>query len=96
MLSAKSATMPVSGMTCVNCALRIESNLRGLAGIKNATVDFAGEQLTVSFDPETLNENDIITQVKRIGYTVATGKIDLPITGLQDQDRLGWAMPRWL
>jgi len=85
MITAKNATMPVSGMTCVNCALRIESNLRSIAGIKDATVDFAGEKLTVSFDPATLSETDIIAQVKRIGYSVTTGKIDLPITGLQDQ-----------
>jgi len=85
MIIAKKTTMPVSGMTCVNCALRIESNLRSLAGVKDAAVDFAGEKLTISFDPALLSETDIIAQVKRSGYSVTTGKIDLPITGLQDQ-----------
>lgn len=80
----KSTTMPVTGMTCANCALRIESNLRTLPGINEAAVDFAGEKLIVSFDPVQLSEKDIIAHVQRIGYAVATGKIELPVTGLQD------------
>jgi len=80
----KSTTMPVTGMTCANCALRIESNLRTLPGINEAAVDFAGEKLIVSFDPLQLSEKDIIAHVQRIGYAVATGKIELPVTGLQD------------
>lgn len=84
MIAQKNSTMLITGMTCVNCALRIESNLRTLAGINAATVDFAGEKLRVNFNPSSLSEKEIIAQVKRIGYNVATGKIDLPITGLHD------------
>ncbi len=84
MVPAKSTTMPLTGMTCANCALRVESSLRTLPGINNATVDFAGEKLTVTFDPSQLSEKEIIASVHRIGYGVATGKLDLPVTGLQD------------
>lgn len=76
--------MPVTGLSCSNCATTIESNVRKLPGITVANVDFASEKLIVAFDPLILNEKDIITCVHRIGYGIATGKIELPVTGMQD------------
>ena len=80
----KNATMPVTGLSCSNCASAIESNVRKLKGVKEVNVDFASEKLTATFDPLQLNEKDIISCIRRIGYGVATGKIELPITGMQD------------
>jgi Cu+-exporting ATPase len=84
MESLKSIVLPLTGMTCANCALRIESSVRKLPGVNSAVVNFAGEKLSVSFDPALLDENRIIGCVRKIGYGVATGKIDFPITGLED------------
>jgi Cu+-exporting ATPase len=84
MINAKTIIMPVTGMSCSNCALTIESNVRKLPGVSGVNIDFSGEKLTVVFNPSVLNENDIIASVKRIGYGVATGKLELPVTGLQD------------
>ena len=80
----KNSIMPVTGISCSNCALTIESNIRKLQGIKEANVDFASENLTVAFDTSVLSENQIISSVRRIGYGIATGKIELPVTGMQD------------
>ena len=85
MVNIKSVIMPVTGLTCTNCAAAIGSNVCKLPGVNDVHVDFASEKLTVSFDPTQLTEIDIIACVKRIGYNVATGKIELPVTGLQDQ-----------
>lgn len=84
MAKPKSAIMPVTGLSCSNCALTIESNLRKVNGIEVATVDFAGEKLNVVFDTEVLSEKDIIDSVKKIGYGVAVGNLELPVTGMQD------------
>ena len=80
----KRTTMPVTGMSCSNCALNIERNVRKMAGIEEANVDLAGERLTVLFDAEKLDEKMIIACVKRIGFGIATGKTELPVTGLHD------------
>jgi len=85
MVNIKSVTLPVTGMTCVNCASAIGVNVSKLSGVKDASVDFAGERLNVTFDTDILSEKDIITCVRKIGYSVAIGKLELPITGLQDQ-----------
>ncbi len=84
MSDVKNITMPVTGMTCANCAATIERNVRKLPGVGVANVNLANEKLTVSFDPTLLDEQGIIARVVRIGYGVATGKTDLPVTGLSD------------
>ncbi len=84
MAETKNATMPVTGMTCANCAATIERNVRKLAGVQTAVVNLASEKLTVTFDPQGLDERGIIARVERAGYGVATGKTELPITGLRD------------
>ena len=49
--------LKLSGMTCANCALKIENKLSNLEGVKNAVVNFANEEATVEYDPNTTNYN---------------------------------------
>jgi Cu+-exporting ATPase len=84
MAEAKQVTFPVTGMTCANCAATIERQVRKLDGVAVANVNLASEKLLVSFDPALLDEHNIIARVERIGYGIATGKTELPITGLRD------------
>src|SRR5512136_3017660 len=84
MAEAKNVTLPVTGMTCANCATTIERNVRKLPGVSVANVNLASEKLTVKYDPAELDERGIMARVERIGYGVPTGKVELPITGLHD------------
>lgn len=83
-MNIKNSVLPITGMTCSNCARAISLNVGKLPGIKTANVDFAGEKLTVEFDPSLTNEITIIACIRKIGYDVATGKLELPVIGLQD------------
>jgi P-type Cu+ transporter len=83
-METKQITLPITGMTCANCVATIERNVRKLPGISVANVNLASEKLTVAFDPALLDEHGIIDRVEHIGYGVATGKTELPITGLRD------------
>lgn len=84
MISSKNIILPVTGMSCSNCALSVESNVRKLPGVTLANVDFAGEKMSVTFDPYQINEKDIIARVKEVGYGIAIGKAELPVTGMTD------------
>ena len=84
MAEVKSINLPVTGMTCANCAATIERNVRKLPGVSVANVNFASEKLSVTFDPVQLDEHGIIARIERVGYGVATGKTELPITGMRD------------
>ncbi len=80
----KTATMPVTGMTCANCAATIERNVRKLPGVNVANVNLASEKLVLPLTRPSLMRHGIIERVRRIGYGVAIGKTELPITGLHD------------
>jgi P-type Cu+ transporter len=82
--SRNNIIMPVTGLSCTNCALTIESNIRKLGGVAEARVDFASEKLSIVYEQSVISVNDIVDSVRRIGYGVATGKLELPVTGMQD------------
>lgn len=58
----------VGGMTCANCALTIERKLNAIPGVRNASVNFAGETVAVDFDPRMIDIDDIFEQVRDAGY----------------------------
>jgi Cu+-exporting ATPase len=75
-------TLPVTGMTCANCAMNIERTLKKVSGVSDAQVNFAVEQAAVSFDPQQLQVRDVITQIKGSGFSVPTQKVELAVTGM--------------
>ncbi len=81
-MASENVTLPITGMTCANCALNIERNLKKLQGVEDTSVNFASEQASVSFDPEQVQVNDLIKKIKDAGYGIASAKVELPITGM--------------
>ncbi|MEW6670680.1 MAG: heavy metal translocating P-type ATPase [Thermodesulfobacteriota bacterium] len=81
-MAEQTVSLPITGMTCANCASNIERGFKKLEGVHKANVNFASEQAAVSFDPEKLQIKDIIESIHKSGYEVATAKIELPITGM--------------
>ncbi len=67
----------VGGMTCSSCAMRIEKKLNKLDGV-TATVNYATEKATVSFDPATVSPTDLIETVEATGYTANLPRVTSP------------------
>jgi Cu+-exporting ATPase len=78
----KQVSLPVVGMTCANCSLTIERNLKRLDGVQEASVNLANEKAAVVYDPSLVKEGDFLALIRDIGYDVATAKAELPITGM--------------
>ena len=57
----------VTGMTCTSCSSRVERKLNKLDGAE-ATVNFATESASVSYDPDKLSPADLIQTVENTGY----------------------------
>jgi Cu+-exporting ATPase len=81
-MADQKVTLPITGMTCVNCAMNIERAVNKLNGIKEANVNFAAEQAAVAFDPKILHVRNVVENIHGSGYTVATAKVELPVTGM--------------
>ena len=74
--------MPVTGMTCANCSLTVERNLKRMEGVTEASVNLATEKASISFDPASVTEGQFLALIRDIGYDVPTAKAELPVTGM--------------
>lgn len=61
-------TVPVLEMSCAVCANNVENEVRSIPGVDSATVNFATNTLTVSFDPKKTSLLQIKSAVQAIGY----------------------------
>ena len=81
-MSDKNITLPVTGMTCANCALNIQRSLKKVTGVKEANVNFATEQASVSFDLDQVQIKDLTDKIHDAGYGVVTATVEIPLTGM--------------
>lgn len=81
-MTEQTIILPVSGMTCANCALNIEKGIKKLEGVQTTNVNFAAEQAVIGFDPKQLHAKDVVKNIQGSGYTVVTTKAELPVTGM--------------
>ncbi|MDR2847604.1 MAG: heavy metal translocating P-type ATPase [Bacteroidales bacterium] len=62
----------ISGMHCTNCAANIEKKLSATEGVDVAVVNFALEELSVTYNSERITGKDIIKAVQQLGFKLST------------------------
>ncbi|MGE3232558.1 MAG: heavy metal translocating P-type ATPase [Thermoleophilia bacterium] len=62
-----SMQLPITGMTCASCASRVEKRLNRLEGVE-ASVNYATETATVTFDPTVVAPERLVEAVEQAGY----------------------------
>ncbi|MDX1415043.1 MAG: copper ion binding protein, partial [Candidatus Promineifilaceae bacterium] len=79
-------TLPVLGMTCANCVAAVERNSKKVAGVTDASVNYASEKVTFTYDPQVISAKEateqVIQRVERAGYRIPTATIELPLLGM--------------
>lgn len=60
-------TLDLFGMTCANCALRIEKGLARVPGVIEARVNFTGETARIVTD-ESVSPESLVESVRKLGY----------------------------
>jgi P-type Cu+ transporter len=73
-------TFSITGMSCANCAARIEKDLSGRNGVQDAVVNFASAELTFSHDPAVIDEEQIAGFVEALGYGIVRPEPDGELT----------------
>ena len=80
----KQIVLPITGMTCANCAATIQRTLeKKVAGVEGATVNFATEKARVEYDPSQVSRRDLVEAIEKIGYSVTESEPG----GLEDRER---------
>jgi Cu+-exporting ATPase len=69
--------LPITGMTCANCAATIERTLnKKVPGVVAANVNFATEKATVEYIPGRVARADMVAAIQRAGYGVVEAEAD--------------------
>lgn len=63
------ASLILGGIQCAACASLNERHLQKTPGVVDAQVNFSTHRATVRWNPEHISLSDILSAVKRIGYT---------------------------
>ena len=79
----KKEALKITGMTCAACASAVERSVSKL-DVESASVNLAAETLSVTYDEEKINIDDIKRAVERAGYGVRKDLEEtvIPIAGM--------------
>ncbi|MBS3980942.1 MAG: heavy metal translocating P-type ATPase, partial [Rhodobacteraceae bacterium] len=74
-------SLPVDGMTCASCVVRVERALTAVPGVTSATVNLATERAEV-LSAAPIDRAALVAAVDRVGYTVPSQTVDIAIEGM--------------
>ena len=66
-MSTQRLELPIEGMTCASCAVRVEKKLNKLDGVQ-AAVNYATERASVEFDAGEVSPEQLVAAVESAGY----------------------------
>jgi Cu+-exporting ATPase len=71
-MSEQTIHLDVTGMSCANCSATIEDALAALEGVRSVDANYATDETSVTYDPETIGLGVIRDAVDAAGYDVVT------------------------
>ncbi len=80
-VSQDPAILPIEGMTCASCVLRVERALQAVPGVERAQVNLAAERAEVLAGPQ-VSRADLVRAVEGAGYAVPRAPVELAIDGM--------------
>jgi Cu+-exporting ATPase len=80
-LMGQTLSLPVTGMTCASCALRVEKSLSRVPGVEQVAVNLATETASVT-SSASIAPQALADAVRGAGYGVATRSTALRIDGM--------------
>lgn len=82
----ENTTLKLRGMSCASCAKTIETAIRSVPGVTQSNVNFATEQVNVTYDANQTDIAAIQTAVKSVGYSAQPILADV-LTPTEDADQ---------
>ena len=69
-MSLQKLELPIEGMTCASCAVRVEKKLNKLEGVA-AAVNYATERASVEYDADAVAPDQLVAAIESAGYRAA-------------------------
>ncbi len=68
--------LPITGMTCANCAATVTRTLKKVPGVMNAEVNYANERATIVAAAGVVQTEDMVRAVEKAGYGVVLAETE--------------------
>ncbi|MBP1986441.1 heavy metal translocating P-type ATPase [Halolamina salifodinae] len=81
-MGTRTAQLNITGMSCANCSATVGEALEDLDGVVEATVNYATDEGSVEYDPETVSLGDIYAAVESAGYGVVSETVSIAISDM--------------
>ncbi|MBI4537510.1 MAG: copper-translocating P-type ATPase [candidate division NC10 bacterium] len=72
----------IQGMSCASCVAVVEEALRGVAGVRQATVNLATDRGSVRFDPAATRPAALVQAIADAGYRPVVEQATIPVRGI--------------
>jgi Cu+-exporting ATPase len=77
----KDFKLPIEGMTCASCVLRVEKALKSLSGVQSVAVNLATEEATIRATA-AVAAGALAAAVRKAGYDVPKRRVELQVEGM--------------
>jgi Cu+-exporting ATPase len=81
-MSTTTAHLDIRGMSCANCSKTVGDALESLDGVEEASVNFATDEGTVTYDPERASLAEIYDAVESAGYDPVDETVTIAISDM--------------
>jgi Cu+-exporting ATPase len=81
-METRTAHLNITGMTCANCSATVGDALESLDGVIEADANFATDEGSVEYDPETVSLAEIYEAIKDAGYDAVSDTVTIGISDM--------------
>lgn len=69
-MALQEVVLKVEGMSCNHCKMAVEKALKNLSGVHDVLVNLEAKTVTASFDPASVNKQQLTKVIDETGYQV--------------------------
>jgi Cu+-exporting ATPase len=81
-MSEHRVQLDIQGMSCANCSQTIQDSLESLEGVSEASINYATDEGSVTYDTELVSLGRIVEAIEAAGYTPVTESVTIGITDM--------------
>ncbi|MDZ7745201.1 MAG: heavy metal translocating P-type ATPase [Halobacteriales archaeon] len=81
-MNQRKSQISIQGMSCANCSETISEAVDSLDGVSEANINFATDEGSVTYDPETVSLGEIFDAIEEAGYTPVTDSVTIAVTDM--------------
>jgi|GEM_PF-1165997 Copper chaperone len=81
-MTTRTTHLDITGMSCANCSAAVEEALGDLNGVDTASANYATDEATVEYDPETGSLAAIYNAIDEAGYGAVSETVSIGITDM--------------